>query len=166
MNELFLGLWVKWAPLSWRSDNAISSLSRREVYQKLSSLYQTHTYMQYLDAFQLLEKFFGYSEDHIPQLQDISGFLKSKLPSPSPLACSQTYEGKLTVSWNFTDVKIRRKLRGHLSTSFILQSRCWHPEWERHLPQITQWWVAGWFYQSVQKTKENYSSKKRFNVGK
>ncbi|XP_072207048.1 tyrosine 3-monooxygenase-like [Excalfactoria chinensis] len=48
----------------------------REVYRKLRSLYPTHACTQYLDAFQQLEKYCGYQEDNIPQLQDVSRFLK------------------------------------------------------------------------------------------
>ncbi|XP_015720141.1 tyrosine 3-monooxygenase-like [Coturnix japonica] len=48
----------------------------REVYRQLRSLYPTHACTQYLDAFQQLEKYCGYQEDNIPQLQDVSRFLK------------------------------------------------------------------------------------------
>ncbi|XP_066561587.1 tyrosine hydroxylase 2 isoform X2 [Amia ocellicauda] len=50
----------------------------REVYCKLSSIYPTHACKQYLDAFQLLEKNCGYKEDNIPQLRDVSRFLKER----------------------------------------------------------------------------------------
>ncbi|KAK1168874.1 tyrosine hydroxylase 2 [Acipenser oxyrinchus oxyrinchus] len=50
----------------------------REVYHTLSNIYPTHACKQYLDAFQLLEKHSGYREDNIPQLQDVSRFLKEK----------------------------------------------------------------------------------------
>uniref|UniRef100_A0A672UPY5 Tyrosine 3-monooxygenase n=1 Tax=Strigops habroptila TaxID=2489341 RepID=A0A672UPY5_STRHB len=50
----------------------------REVYRKLSSLYPTHACTQYLDAFQQLEKYCGYQENNIPQLQEVSRFLKER----------------------------------------------------------------------------------------
>ncbi|XP_044539277.1 tyrosine 3-monooxygenase-like, partial [Gracilinanus agilis] len=48
----------------------------REVYTTLKSLYPTHACREHLDAFQLLERFSGYSENSIPQLEDVSRFLK------------------------------------------------------------------------------------------
>ncbi|KAG9345673.1 hypothetical protein JZ751_008817 [Albula glossodonta] len=50
----------------------------REVYQTLRSIYPTHACRQYLDTLQQLEKGCGYGPDHIPQLCDISTFLKEK----------------------------------------------------------------------------------------
>ncbi|XP_066490556.1 tyrosine 3-monooxygenase-like [Tiliqua scincoides] len=50
----------------------------REIYQKLSSLYPTHACDQYLAAFHQLEKYCGYQADCIPQLRDVSAFLRER----------------------------------------------------------------------------------------
>ncbi|XP_072340871.1 tyrosine hydroxylase 2 [Scyliorhinus torazame] len=50
----------------------------KEVYIKLSTLYPSHACKQFLDAFHILEKDCGYRADNIPQLQDVSSFLKER----------------------------------------------------------------------------------------
>ncbi|KAM4748829.1 tyrosine 3-monooxygenase-like [Rhinophrynus dorsalis] len=50
----------------------------RQVYKTLSTLYPVYACKQYLDAFHQLEKYCGFREDSIPQLQDVSCFLKER----------------------------------------------------------------------------------------
>lgn len=49
---------------------------RKEVYTRLKGLYATHACGEHLEAFALLERCSGYREDNIPQLEDVSRFLK------------------------------------------------------------------------------------------
>ncbi|RWS05516.1 tyrosine 3-monooxygenase-like protein [Dinothrombium tinctorium] len=50
------------------------------VYKKLSELFESHACKQHIDVFKLLEKECGYSPTNIPQLEDISIFLKRHVP--------------------------------------------------------------------------------------
>uniref|UniRef100_A0A3P8VHA2 Tyrosine 3-monooxygenase n=1 Tax=Cynoglossus semilaevis TaxID=244447 RepID=A0A3P8VHA2_CYNSE len=48
----------------------------REVYSTLRDLYTTHACSEYLEALRLLERHCGYSPHNIPQLEDVSNFLR------------------------------------------------------------------------------------------
>ncbi|XP_061107028.1 tyrosine hydroxylase 2 [Conger conger] len=50
----------------------------RQVYQTLRGIYPTHACRQFLETLQQLEKDCGYGEDSIPQLRDVSTFLKER----------------------------------------------------------------------------------------
>ncbi|XP_040826842.1 tyrosine 3-monooxygenase isoform X2 [Ochotona curzoniae] len=50
----------------------------KEVYSRLRGLYTTHACREYLQALELLERCSGYREDSIPQLEDVSRFLKER----------------------------------------------------------------------------------------
>jgi phenylalanine-4-hydroxylase len=46
------------------------------VFRELTKLYPTHACEEFNNIFQLLRENCGYREDNIPQLEDVSNFLK------------------------------------------------------------------------------------------
>ncbi|XP_022657149.1 tryptophan 5-hydroxylase 1-like [Varroa jacobsoni] len=72
--------------MSYRSGHPISRVEYTDeekntwrcIFKKLSTLYQTHACREFLDNFNLLRKYKWYREDDIPQLEDVSNFLKER----------------------------------------------------------------------------------------
>lgn len=52
------------------------------VFRNLTRLYKTHACKEHNNVFPLLIENCGYREDNIPQLQDVSDFLKGRRWSP------------------------------------------------------------------------------------
>lgn len=53
-------------------------VDRRAVYRQLRSIYPHLACRQFLEALQQLEKECGYSEECIPQLREVSAFLRGQ----------------------------------------------------------------------------------------
>ena len=47
------------------------------VYNQLDKLFETHACEQHIKAFRLMEKEIGYTANSMPQLEDVSQYLKS-----------------------------------------------------------------------------------------
>lgn len=60
------------------------------VFRELTKLYPTHACREHLKNLPLLSKFCGYREDNVPQLEDVSLFLRGPTHFLSP-TCKLTH---------------------------------------------------------------------------
>ena len=51
---------------------------RGVVYRELKQLYKSHAIKEHIENLAVLERECGFGEHNIPQLEDVSNFLKSK----------------------------------------------------------------------------------------
>lgn len=56
----------------------VAFICRGIVFRELHRLYTLHAVPEYMENWPQLEKYCGYREDNLPQLQDVSSFLKRK----------------------------------------------------------------------------------------